>query len=183
MTIQYRRQLVDLLRHLNLPLIGAELGVAEGLFSRDLLEAGLEKLYCVDVWEHVPKVRGDANSSKLWHEINFREAKKRLKPFGDKAVILKGKTVDMAVNVPNGSLGLLYIDADHSYEGVTRDLNHWVCKVVTGGVVALHDYEAPEYGVKQAVLDYCNGRYEIKLLPEDKKEDAGAFFIKTILTT
>lgn len=33
----------------------------------------------------------------------------------------------------------LFIDADHSYEGLQRDWSLWLPKVVTGGKIALHD--------------------------------------------
>ncbi len=179
MNIQYRRQLVDLLRHLNLPLIGSELGVAEGNFSRDLLEAGIDKLFLVDVWNHLPKVKGDGNSPQAWHNQNYDQTKAKVKPYYDKVTFLRGRTVDMADKVEDESLSLLYIDADHSYQGVMNDLVTWVPKVVKGGVVALHDYENENYGVKEAVQEFCKGKYQIHLLPEDKKEDAGAYFIKT----
>lgn len=37
------------------------------------------------------------------------------------------------------SIGLLYIDADHSYEGVRADFEHWSPFVVRGGVVVFDD--------------------------------------------
>jgi hypothetical protein len=177
-TIQYRRELVDLLRHLNLPLIGVEVGVAEANFSRDLLAAGMDKLFLVDTWQHIPKVKGDGNSHQSWHDQNFAKAKRQVKPFGDKAVFLRGKSVEMAAKVPDESLSLVYIDADHSYEGVMGDLQAWFPKVVKGGVVAMHDFENSAYGVKQAAQDFCKGKYQLIPIPEDKQEDAGAYFIK-----
>lgn len=83
----------------------------------------------------------------------------------------------MATQVPDQSLCLLYIDADHSYEGVLADLRAWVPKVMAGGFVALHDYEARQYGVKGAVQTFCVEKgFQIHLIPEDKPEDAGAWF-------
>jgi len=60
---------------------------------------------------------------------------------------------------------------------VMADLVHWVPKVLLGGYVALHDYENPAYGVKTALQEYCHRNHRrIHLLPEDKPEDAGAYF-------
>lgn len=189
--IQYRRQLVDLLRHLSLPLIGVEVGVAEGNFSRDLLVAGMEKLFMVDVWQFIPKVKGDGNSHQTWHDNNYAKAKRQVKEFGDKAVFLKGKSVDMASKVEDESLSLLYLDADHSYEGVMGDLKAWFPKVRKGGVISGHDFVQPEYGVNKAVRDfvkekafavrdYNKGIWDaIHLIPEDKSEDAGFLFFKS----
>jgi hypothetical protein len=57
------------------------------------------------------------------------------------------------------------------------DLVAWVPKVAPGGLVALHDFESPAYGVKQATIDFLLTKGWIYYpLPEDKPEDAGAYF-------
>lgn len=179
MNIQYRRQLPELIRELNLPMIACEVGCAEGNFSRDLLEIGMQKLFMVDAWEHIPDVRGDGNYDQRWHDANYMEALRKVSAYGDKAVILKGKSVEMARGVEDDSLSLLYLDADHSYEGVMSDLIAWFPKVAKGGVVAGHDYLSPDYGVNQAVAEFCADKYEVHLIEEDRPEDAGFYFIKT----
>lgn len=161
----------------------AEIGVAEGLFSADILSwrVSFPKVYMVDRWRCVASQKGDASNSQAWHEANYKAAQERVArvaQYGDRAVLLRGSSGDMAEQVPNESLSLLYIDGDHSYEGVIFDLITWVSKVKQGGVVALHDYENPSYGVKRAVQAYCKvNRLEVHLLSEDKMEDAGAYFI------
>lgn len=78
--------------------------------------------------------------------------------------------------------GLVYLDADHSYEGVMKDLNAWFPKLVPGGIMAMHDFLAPEYGVKKAVEDFVNTMGDkvskVYLLLENKREDAGGYFFK-----
>jgi hypothetical protein len=47
----------------------------------------------------------------------------------------------------------IFIDGDHSYEAVKRDIQLWRQYLVKGGVLAGHDY-APEFpGVRQAVQE------------------------------
>jgi hypothetical protein len=59
-----------------------------------------------------------------------------------------------------GPVHLLFIDGDHSYRGVARDIAGWVPKVAPGGVVAFHDFKtepkvaAKHAGIKQAVLEW-----------------------------
>jgi predicted O-methyltransferase YrrM len=49
----------------------------------------------------------------------------------------------------------LYIDADHSYDGVEEDLRLWVPHVKPGGVIVGDDYEHPSFpGVKRAWDDF-----------------------------
>lgn len=165
------------MRELNLPMTGVEVGVAEGYFSNDLLDQGFEKLYMVDVWKSYPNVLGDIASSQQWHDRNYKAATERVAKHGAKAVILRGLSEAMSVQVPDNSLGLVYLDGDHSYEGVVLDINVWVRKLVNGGILASHDYDHREYGVKKAMDEYAkeNG-FHLHHIPENKPEDAGAWF-------
>ena len=51
----------------------------------------------------------------------------------------------------------VYIDGDHTYEGVRGDLVAWVPKVKAGGLVMCDDYVEGQWfqgGVKRAVDEY-----------------------------
>ncbi len=58
---------------------------------------------------------------------------------------------------------IVYIDGDHSYEGVKRDLESAFTKVKNGGYIMGHDYEMNmakahnvyNFGVQQAVDEFC----------------------------
>lgn len=176
MTIRYRRDIPALMKELGLPMIGAEIGVAEGYFSNDLLEQGLEKLYSVDAWMTL-NVKGDGASSQVWHDKNYQAAIDRLAKHGNKSIILRGISEAMSIRVADDHLGLLYLDAGHSYEDVFKDLTVWYPKVVNGGIISGHDYENRSYGVKQAVQDFTHGRFKVYTIPENKAEDAGFIFI------
>lgn len=173
--VKHRIDLVKLLKDLKLPLIGAELGCAEGYFSNDLLEQGLEKLYMVDAWQTLP-VKGDGGFPQDWHDGNFNAALKRVEKHGSKAVVLRGMTTEMAKGVEDNSLGLLYLDAGHDYVSVKNDLIAWFPKLIYGGVCAGHDYLNTAYGVRQAVNDFTGKK--VFVIEENKKEDAGFLFIK-----
>jgi hypothetical protein len=179
--IRYRRDLHQLLQA---PGPAAEIGVAEGNFSCDMLQwrkgastfPAITKLYMVDRWAQVATQKGDAAMPPDWHENNLRQVWERTKE-NSRAVILRGDSVEMAKKVPNESLQLLYIDGDHSYEGVLADLRAWNLNVKSGGSIALHDYLNPAYGVKQAVHDFCEEwQMDIHTIEEDKPEDAGCWF-------
>lgn len=180
MEIKFRNNLVDALKELNLPLVVAEIGVAEGLFSRDMAAKGLDRLYCVDFYGQIPDVSGDGNSAPEWHNHNMQEARDRLNPWKGKVTWLRGLSPQMAEYVPEESLGMLYLDGDHSYGGVMADLAAWYAKVVPGGIIAGHDYLNESYGVKKAIDVFCEYRkHEVHLIAEFKEEDAGFWFLKT----
>lgn len=178
LNIKHRTQLVGLLISLNLPLSAVEVGTAEGYNAEDLLKAGMQKLYLVDNWATIESQAGDGGFNQEWHDKNYEAAMLRIKPYGNKAIVLRGLSVDMAKEVPDGSLGLVYLDGDHSYEGVMRDLKAWFPKLVQNGVMAGHDYLNTAYGVRSAVMDFGAGAYEIHIIEENKEVDAGFYFIK-----
>lgn len=175
--IKYR---ADLYKIIDCSLPVAEIGVAEGQFSRDMLNWPIPKLYSVDVWQTIHGQRGDGGNDQEWHEANYENAKALLKPFGERSVILRGLSRDMATCVLDESLGLLYLDGDHSYEGVMSDLRHWYPKVVKGGYIASHDYLMSHYGVQRAVKDFTAeyNIFEVLTIEENKAEDAGCLFRK-----
>lgn len=175
--IRYRRDLWKLFGG-KPKLTMAELGVAEGLFSAEMLSWPFDSiLYMVDRWACVPTCKGDSSNPKDWHASNLMQAMARVESYGLRVRILRGDTVAMADSVRSGELDLVYVDADHSYEGVKRDIEAWYSKLIFGGVMAFHDFENSAYGVKQAVTEFCRSRrLQIHLLPEDKPEDAGAYF-------
>lgn len=180
MEIKHRVELPNLLKYFNLPLIGIELGSAEGYSAKDFMEAGLKKLYMVDLWGNIQGQSGDGGLADDWHEKNYKDAVERLKPYGKKVKFLRGLTSDMAKKIPDNIAGLVYVDAFHQYEGVKADIHNYWSKLVKGGVMAFHDYEMEiQYGVKRAVLEFAQqNNLEVHLIPENKKEDAGAYIFK-----
>lgn len=57
---------------------------------------------------------------------------------------------------PDRNYGLIFIDADHSFEAVLADLLNFVPKVRPGGFIALHDFGTGAYpGVAQAWNEIC----------------------------
>ena len=49
---------------------------------------------------------------------------------------------------------LIFLDGDHSYQGVQKDIDNWYPRLVPGGILAGHDFDIQWYGVVLAVLDF-----------------------------
>jgi hypothetical protein len=173
MNIKYRRDLYQLL-----PVNAntCEVGVAEGLFSADILSWNLGTHYMVDAWQHMPG-NGDKNNDQDWHDANMLNAVRLATPYKARGVFLRGISWEMARRIPDDSLYFVNIDCDHSYKAVMADIAAYWPKLKNGGVMAFHDYEMPQYGVKFAVRDSFPDK-EIFSLPEDAIKDAGAYVIK-----
>ena len=75
----------------------------------------------------------------------------------------QGCSWEVAAHYPDESLDFVFIDAYHSYECVSRDIDAWRPKVKRGGLLAGHDYihwQSPEFGVVRAVNERFK-RFEV----------------------
>ena len=132
--------------------VGAEIGIWLGKMSYHLLKSGL-KLYMVDNWKGVPGY-GHKFSDEA-QIINKQKALELTSQFDSRRIILHMDSKDASLMVPDKSLDFVFIDADHSYEGVKSDIKHWISKVKPGGWLGGHDYgnenEPNHEGVEKAV--------------------------------
>ncbi len=51
---------------------------------------------------------------------------------------------------------MVFIDANHGYEWIKKDIAQWAQKVRNGGIVSGHDYSLDFVGVIKAVNEYCH---------------------------
>ena len=80
--------------------------------------------------------------------------RERLASVSHIASVCPGDSAGSAARYEDLSLDWVYIDADHRYEAVRRDILAWLPKVKKGGVIAGHDYAAyPTFGVIEAVTE------------------------------
>jgi len=142
----------------------AEIGVFEGSFSKIINEFLTPiNLHLIDIFEGTV-CSGDKDGNNLkWanldHELNV------LKNYfkHQKSVELhKGKSADVLKKFSNDYFDIIYIDGDHSYEGVMIDLKLAREKVKNGGLISGHDYTLEMPGVIRAVNDFVDD-YNLKI--------------------
>jgi hypothetical protein len=156
-----------MIKHLINPnTIICEIGVFKGDFSKELYSLlNPSKLVLIDIFEGITG-SGDKNGNNFEY-TNLNQSYNHLKSFfSEKNVdVLKGDSVNtLANNFDDNFFDMVYIDADHSYEGTMRDLNICYKKVKSGGWIMGHDFDINtnktnnryEFGVKKAVIDFCN---------------------------
>ena len=149
------------------PVVGAELGIFHGKLSMRLLKRPDLFLHMIDTWasaeartksyaesgDAVAKL-GKFEMSLAKHDAfsNTHFAENRRKIHQDLTALAAKKFED-------GSLDFVFIDADHSYEGVRGDIELWLPKVKSGGLLCGHDYDSPTFpGVALAVKKMLPGR-------------------------
>jgi hypothetical protein len=171
--IQSRASFFKLLDTPDLLEAAAEVGVAEGRYAEQILSWGIGKLYLVDLWAHVPGVKGCLGEPH--HSENLAACEKIAARHPGKVVLLKGWSWEQAKHVPDGSLGFVHLDACHYYESVKKDLPAWWRKLKPRGVMSGHDYLAVEYTIKQAVDEFAaaNG---IQVFVDNPSDDRNASF-------
>ena len=65
--------------------------------------------------------------------------------------MIRKSSFDAVNDFEDESIDIVFIDANHSYESVKNDIDLWLPKVKTGGVLSGHDYSISFFGVIQAV--------------------------------
>ncbi|MEZ2238927.1 FkbM family methyltransferase [Microcoleus sp.] len=146
--------LPELIQKFNLK-VGAEIGVAFGGHSEAMLSnTNLELLYGIDSYKHSDSYDDPMNLPQADFDILCETTKNRLAVFGDRFKLIRSNS-QQAVRQIDGLLDFVYIDAEHSYQGVWQDLCTWYSKIRVGGLISGHDYEHIAFpGVKQAIDEF-----------------------------
>lgn len=139
---------------------GIELGVKEGWFSLFLCNTVPDiHMTAVDRWAPAYDQAGEGAVTYVdWpNDMLYEQFKNEAaKLYPDRLDVLRMATADAALLVPDASVDFIFVDADHTYEGVLRDINDWTPKIAKGGILAGHDYNWPS--VRKAVVETgdCN---------------------------
>lgn len=157
--------ILERLQHVPSPNV-AEIGVFAGDLSRRLLARRKDlTLTMVDSWAGTPDDNyvqsGDFHASLHKEEQDqFYALTQRVTAFaGDRAKIIRADSKSAAAAIPDNSLDLVFIDADHSYEGCKSDIAAYWSKVKPGGFISGHDYANDDFRfgpmVKKAVDEFA----------------------------
>lgn len=144
----------------------AEIGVALGEFSNAILAAcrprrflaidrfdlhQLPSLWDIPTSEHFGgRTHGEFYRNRFAREIA-----------GGQVEVMEGDSATVISSLPDGSVDVFYVDADHTYEGVRRDLEAILPKIKPDGWIVMNDYTSAEigfsnetYGVIQATNEF-----------------------------
>lgn len=117
-----------------------EVGVRRGDFSIELLE----------VFHPSQLLLVDIDISQIYKSVSEHPRVK----------VVKGISWEVLARLPDDSLDYLYVDGDHSRDGVYEDVKVAHLKVRPGGIIQFNDYtnwsvmERQPYGVLEVVNDY-----------------------------
>jgi Methyltransferase domain len=160
----------------------AEIGVYRGDFAQLILKAtNPKKLHLIDPWrfEIDPAYarslyggssgRSQSNMDAIYGSVlqRFRSAIK-----SGAVEVHRNMSSEYCANFQDNYFDWIYIDGNHQYEFVKQDLEMYLPKIKTEGLIAGDDYGSPGWwqdGVTKAVDEAVQaGRFE-KLLIEDRQ--------------
>ena len=127
-----------------------ELGSEAGISSYRIAETA-KHLTCVDAWDDSFQHVDRQQRYTYLHYLNQTKGdnlsvldtfKKTCDKFikSEKIKYIRGLTEEVVDSFENESFDVVFIDADHSLQGVRRDIKNYLPKLKTEGFLLLHDY-------------------------------------------
>lgn len=132
--------------------LGSCFGLSSMIIATALSDRPNAKIYCVDAWEgDGSSVFGDTREFIKSEAESGREFfdlfKKNMTNAGvlDQLTPVQGYTTEV-VKTWDQQADLIFVDADHSYEGVRSDVRDWKGHVKVSGHILMHDVDLIEAG-------------------------------------
>ena len=142
-------------------LICAEIGVREGLHTLGMLTLPIKQLYLVDFF--LPYLDGETEQTVEMQSLHYRNVIELILSddrLFEKTTLITKESKEASTLFPDQFFDFVYIDANHDYYYIKRDLELWWPKVKdTGGVLAGHDFDQ----VAKAVIDFTTN-HALKLI-------------------
>ncbi len=143
-------------------LIGVEIGTQLGYNAIVMLSVlPIKKLYCIDPYVDYFEDVGEIKS-RIVNNNTLDIAKNNLSMYLDKVIFLKDYSYNTVKFFEDNSLDFVYIDGNHSYDCVKKDIELYLPKVKKNGFLGGHDFDNRYLGVIQAVFDFID-KYGYKL--------------------
>lgn len=118
-----------------------EVGSWKGYSTSFLGEVAKEyqgDVFCVDHWKGSPDLKHHMNIENCLEIFRYNMEELGLDKYVHPMVM---ESVMAAKIFADGIADLIFIDADHRYKGIKRDLEIWWPKVKVGGILCGHDFE------------------------------------------
>lgn len=135
-------------------LIGIEIGVDAGAHAEALLvnNRDIEKLYLVDIWTN---------------PIFFGYTRGRLetKGFVRNIELIAKNSIKASERFENNFFDFIYIDQEHDYDSVMKDLEAWFPKLKSGGLMGYRNYTNKTTPLDNAINDFLK-KNSLKSFPE-----------------
>jgi cephalosporin hydroxylase len=135
--------------------IGSWRGQSSSFMAVEIINSGKDiKFDCVDTWRGSITEDEHQQDPGIINDTLYDEFIANMKPVEGHYTPIRMDSVKAAKLYADASLDFVFIDGDHTYEGVLADIKAWLPKVKKGGTIAGDDYGhvgPGSEGVKRAV--------------------------------
>ena len=141
-------------------IVVVEIGTNRGHNISSLFkELNIKKLYIIDPYDSYDGyLKSEPYRTQNNLNKDYEICKKRLKKYEDRIVFIRKYSDDAINDIPQADY--IYIDGNHDYEYVIKDIRNYFPKVKEGGVLGGDDLNIK--GVSKAIIEFC---YENKITP------------------
>lgn len=139
--------------------VGSWKGMSAAFMAVEIINSGKNiKFDCVDIWADEPYLQD--NNQDLFGMDLMNKFLENTKPVAHIINAIRNDSVEASKLYEDASIDFIFIDGDHSYEGVKRDINAWLPKMKPNSILSGHDY-AWAAEIRKAVDDvFGPGRYD-----------------------
>ena len=151
--------------------VGAEIGVHLGEFSKQILDAiSPRELHLIDPWEHQTSsiyktawYGGGAIGGQTELDERYASVIETFSQniYDQQVKVHRGYSTDILQKFQDQYFDWVYIDGNHLYEYVKKDIELSLQKVKSGGYITGDDYGEGGWwqgGVKKAVYEFANNQ-------------------------
>jgi hypothetical protein len=128
---------------------GVEIGVFKGEFSKHILDNWDGKLYLIDPWRGIEDYIDASNHHN--HPSAYVDTMNSISGYEDRAIMIRCLSSQAIELFENESLDFVYIDGNHAYDYVKKDIELWFPKLKKGGLFSGHDYLRMDWEYKPEI--------------------------------
>lgn len=131
-----------------------EVGVYRGGSLKTIADAAKAHVWGIDTWG-LEGAYSSGSESPTKYGIANMEAAKKLLAGCENVTLTRAFSADAARAWDGPAIGMLYVDAEHTYDAVLADFAAWLPHLASKAVVAFDDCtDKPEHaGVRRAVVE------------------------------
>ena len=152
--VDRREQLANLCNRRRLLRHAVEIGTEKAAFAGRFLETWEgDQLLCIDPWQNELPGYGEMHWDR---SPDFHIAMQTLARYNWRAHVFRGTSEEaIKKKIIRWPIDFVYIDANHEYRYVSRDIELFWPHVADNGIMAGHDYDPAMEGVVRAVNEFA----------------------------
>lgn len=154
-----------------------EVGIGYGFHAKEILDnTAVEQLYLVDPMRYYENdIFADTIIQYGGFEKHIKNIITHLKPHENRYTWFRCPSLDITnEQIPDNSIDAIFLDGDHSYDAVSKDLPFWWNKLKIGGWLLGDDYASCHPGTTKAVDEFAyKNNLKLEFLTKSDSSSSG----------